>query len=77
MSPRRLVMVLIVLAFLSLFFPSPAHAYLDPGTGSYIFQLIIASIVGLGFVVKIYWKKIKAFFVKLISKIRKTHADPN
>jgi len=35
-----------------------AAAYLDPGTGSYVFQIIIAGIVGGLFAVKIYWKKL-------------------
>jgi hypothetical protein len=39
-----------------------AHAYIDPGTGSYVAQLIIAALVGAGVAVKIYWGKIKAFF---------------
>ena len=46
------------------------YAYLDPGTGSYIFQLLIAGIVGLAFVIKVYWNKIKAFMVGLFSKDR-------
>jgi hypothetical protein len=36
--------------------------YLDPGSGSFLIQLIAAGIVGGGFIVKIYWKKIKSFF---------------
>ncbi|MFH1844849.1 MAG: hypothetical protein ABIF77_16790 [bacterium] len=36
-------------------------AYLDPGTGSFIFQGIIAAVVGAGVVMKIYWKRIAAF----------------
>jgi len=38
------------------------QAYLDPGSGSFIIQLLIAAVVGIGFVVKLYWKKIKGFF---------------
>jgi hypothetical protein len=38
------------------------HAYLDPGSGSFILQLLIASLVGGFFIVKTYWKKILAFF---------------
>lgn len=45
-----------------LFFPQNAYAYLDPGTGSYILQMLIAAIVGGLFVIKIYFHKIKAFF---------------
>lgn len=37
-------------------------AYLDPGSGSFIIQLIIASLVGIGFVVRGYWSKITGFF---------------
>lgn len=39
-----------------------AHAYIDPGTGSYVIQLIIAALVGVGFAVKVYWGRIKGFF---------------
>lgn len=37
---------------------SEAHAYLDPGTGSYIFQLVIAGVIGGSFLVKTYWRRI-------------------
>jgi len=30
----------------------PAHAYLDPGTGSYLVQLAIASLIAVPFAVK-------------------------
>jgi hypothetical protein len=36
--------------------------YLDPGSGSFLLQLLIAAILGGAFAVKVYWKKIKAFF---------------
>lgn len=32
--------------------------YLDPGAGSYLFQFMIATVLGVGFSVKLYWKKI-------------------
>ena len=47
------------------------HAYIDPGTGSLIIQVLIASFVGALFVIKIYWKKVKAFLNNLFSKARK------
>ncbi len=49
-------------------FPQVSYAYLDPGTGSYIFQLILAAFVGAAFTIKIYWAKIKTVFVNLFSK---------
>jgi hypothetical protein len=40
----------------------PAFAYVDPGTGSLIFQLLISAFVGGLFVIKTYWQKIKNWF---------------
>ena len=40
------------------------HAYIDLGTGSYILQFLIAGIVGMLYIVKIYWKKIKFYLTK-------------
>lgn len=39
-----------------------ANAYLDPGTGSFIFQMIIAMVLGSAFALKTYWQRIKAMF---------------
>jgi len=36
--------------------------YLDPGSGSFILQLVISSFLGAVFIVKAYWQKIKGFF---------------
>ena len=41
---------------------SPAQAYLDPGSGSYILYLIVAAIAGLFVTIKIYSIKVKNFF---------------
>lgn len=40
------------------------RAYLDPGSGSILLQLLVAAALGAAFAVKVYWKKIKAAFVK-------------
>lgn len=37
-------------------------AYLDPGSGSFLIQLLIGGLAGIAIVVKTYWKRIKAFF---------------
>lgn len=39
-----------------------ASAYLDPGTGSFIFQTILAVLVGASFAIKSYWQRIKSLF---------------
>jgi hypothetical protein len=38
------------------------NAYLDPGSGSFIIQIIIASLVGAGFLLRGYWSKIINLF---------------
>jgi len=43
-------------------------AYLDPGSGSYLIQLLIAALLGGGFAIKAFWKQISAFFRKLFGK---------
>jgi hypothetical protein len=36
--------------------------YLDPGTGSIIVQAVLAGVVGVGTVLKLYWAKVQGFF---------------
>ena len=36
-----------------------AYAYIDPGSGSLVIQIIIGALVGAGITVKIYWYKLK------------------
>lgn len=36
--------------------------YIDPGSGSYILQMIIAAILGISFFFKNFWLAVKAFF---------------
>jgi hypothetical protein len=38
------------------------RAYLDPGSGSFILQLLLATLLGLGFVLKGYWRKLLSLF---------------
>ena len=38
--------------------------YVDPGSGSYLIQMLIAAILGALFYFKNIWWKIKAFFWK-------------
>lgn len=38
--------------------------YLDPGSGSFLLQLLIAGIAGAALAIKIYWRKIVTLFNK-------------
>lgn len=39
-----------------------AFAYLDPGSGSYILQAIVAGALGGAYAIKLYWIRIVGFF---------------
>ncbi|MCB1182913.1 hypothetical protein KDM41_05730 [bacterium] len=50
------------LAALVLLAPAAALAYVDPGTGSFVIQGIIAAIVGAGVALKVFWHRITGLF---------------
>jgi len=52
--------------FISILFPVQAMAYVDPGSGSMILQIILGGIAGLLLIIKFYWDR----FLKMV-KIRK------
>lgn len=60
----QLLLYVLILIFL---FPKPAHAYLDPGTGSYFFQILIAGLLGTLFFLKSTIKKLRKFFENIFS----------
>lgn len=45
-----------------------AHAYLDPGTGSFILQVVAAGALGGLFALKTFWRQIIDFFQRIFSK---------
>ena len=47
---------------MALLLPSTAQAYIDPGTGSFVLQALVAAAMGTLIAVKIYWARIKSFF---------------
>ena len=49
----------ILLVFINVILPEKAYAYIDPGTGSMVLQIIIASFIGLGITFKAWMYKIK------------------
>ncbi len=38
------------------------HAYLDPGSGSMMLQLLLAGLTGIGVALRVYWRRIRALF---------------
>ena len=48
--------------------PDSTYAYLDPGTGSYITQLMIGFVAGGLYLLKVYWQKLVSIFRRLFRK---------
>lgn len=63
-----LAAMVIALVLFSGIFVQRAYAYLDPGTGSYLFQLMIGAVIGGLFVMKLFWKKTVFFFKDLFHR---------
>jgi len=69
--------VVIITVILFLWSIKNAYAYIDPGTGSYIIQVIIGGVLGAAFALKVYWKKVKFYFSNLLSKQTKNDKNEN
>lgn len=42
--------------------PRDAFAYLDPGSGSMVFQALAAGFAAAAYGIRLYWSRIRAFF---------------
>jgi hypothetical protein len=50
--------------------PRSAFAYIDPGTGSFLFQSVVAVVIGAGFLVRTSWSRIRERFKRLFGPRR-------
>lgn len=60
----RIAWILWLTACLSLMVIAPAAAYLDPGTGSVIFQAVIAGAMAASVGIKVFWSRIRQLFTR-------------
>ncbi len=67
---------ILTLFFLSLILADPliAKAYIDPGTGSFIVQAVIAFVALGALYTKLFWKKIGSLFRYFLSKYQNEKA---
>lgn len=58
----NILYVLLVGFLITILFSHTVFAYIDPGTGSIIFQAIAAAALGIGFAFKMSYRRIKGLF---------------
>jgi hypothetical protein len=51
------------------------NAYLDPGSGSFLIQLLVAALLGGLFLLRTYWRKITSFFSRRFSRGKSTQEE--
>jgi hypothetical protein len=51
-------------------------AYIDPGSGSYFFQLLIGGLLGAAVAVKLFWRRVWAFLTGRRSRDRSSGSSP-
>jgi len=71
-----IVKTILTITIILVIFPPKTHAYLDPGTGSYIIQILFGALVGGLFILKTYWLKIMAIIQSLVKRF-KSSQKPN
>lgn len=69
MSRRRGIRVSLAVMLIGLaLLPGLAHAYLDPGTGSYVLQILVGALLGGLFAIGIFWRRVLAFVRRIFTR---------
>jgi len=70
MTKKKILPVLFLV-----FFPLYTYAYLEPGTLSYVLQVLLAFFVGALVTMRIFWTNIKKFMNNLFKKGKKKEEE--
>ena len=62
MSRNSFMTTFVVALLYGISLPEEAFAYLDPGSGSMMLQLLLGGIVGVAAILKIYWNSFAGLF---------------
>ncbi len=77
-NPARWLVRAVGLAAILVFLrPTDAHAYVDPSTGSYLLQMLLAGVVAAALAIRMFWTNLKLFFQRLFSRGNDEEIDKN
>ena len=68
---KRILNLSALAAIVVMWLSESAHAYIDPSTGSYILQILLAGLLGALFTLKVFWRNFKGFFGRLFARTGK------
>lgn len=69
---RHIIFLTILFLFIV---PTPTYAYLDPGTGSYLLQIMAAVFFGGAYALTTWWKQIKLFVLRIFLRKDKKSSE--
>jgi len=52
----------------------PAHAYIDAGSGSYLFQIAMAGLLAIAYSIKLFWQRIRTGVSKMVNSRHDTQS---
>lgn len=61
---KNLIRLVALVTLLNLVFPQRSYAYIDPGSGSYFLQILVAGLLGLLYSIKLFWARIRVTLAK-------------
>ena len=65
---------LVVVALLAL--ERPAAAYLDPGAGSMLLQVLLGGVAAMGVIARLYWRRVTAAISGRLQRSRRPESAP-
>ena len=73
---RSFLMWFVAVAAVIILIPTAqAYAYLDPGTGSFLLQILVAGLLGILFAVRVFRDRIVIFFRRLTGRSSSSSSD--
>lgn len=69
-SALRGAALLLTVSYAAIFMASerPAHAYLDPGSGSMLVQMVVAAVAGALLSLRLFWGRLKLGVLSLFTR---------
>lgn len=61
---KRTKLLLIIVALCVIMQATPAYAYIDPATTSYVIQALAGVVIACGATILVFWRKIQFWFKK-------------